>query len=318
MGKGQKDSNGIYSAVCRVREVLENTAVYTEEPDAAPADKDALMWFLSEDHTGNAVMYASAAVEALRARGIPARYAEGYYISSEDIAAGKYGTVNVTGKKMHAWAEVYFDGVGWMPVDATPGYYYNVMSLQEMVSAPDTVRRTAAIEDDQSQSQDITDSGAGGRQEKKNKIKRIENAAVLTAGAAAVIIVMIAAILCLLELARVVLIILMRRRFRTDSGEKRVRELERRIFRILELRGVEARLGWRTDDIDRQVSEKCSSVRRGEYTRVCAILEKAVYGGIALEQYEERTLSTFLQKISEPEKSDKWTTRMRIRYMGII
>ena len=77
MGKGRKDSNGIYSAVCRVREVLENTAVYTEEPDAAPADKDALMWFLSEDHTGNAVMYASAAVEALRARGIPARYARG-------------------------------------------------------------------------------------------------------------------------------------------------------------------------------------------------------------------------------------------------
>lgn len=313
-----EDSNGIYSAVCRVREVLENTAVYTEKPDAAPADKDALMWFLSEDHTGNAVMYASVAVEALRACGIPARYAEGYYISSEDIAAGKYGTVNVTGKKMHAWAEVYFDGVGWMPVDATPGYYYNVMSLQEMVSAPDTVRQTAAIEDDQSQSQDITDSGAGGRQEKKDKIKRIENAAVLTAGAAAVIIVMIAAILCLLELARVVLIILMRRRFRTDSGEKRVRELERRIFRILELRGVEARLGWRTDDIDRQVSEKCSSVRRGEYTRVCAILEKAVYGGIAPEQYEERTLSTFLQKISEPEKSAKWTTCMRIRYMGII
>lgn len=53
-----EDSNGIYSAVCRVREVLENTAVYTEEPDAAPVDKDALMWFLSEDHTGNAVMYA--------------------------------------------------------------------------------------------------------------------------------------------------------------------------------------------------------------------------------------------------------------------
>ena len=313
-----EDSSGIYSAVCRVRDVLENTAEYTEKPDAAPADRDALMWFLSEDHTGNAVMYASAAVEALRARGIPARYAEGYYISSDDIAAGRSGTVNVTGQNMHAWTEVYFDGVGWMPVDVTPGYYYNVTALQEMVSAPDTVRQTAAIEDDQSKSQDITDSGASGMQEKKETIKRIENAAVLTAGAAAVIIVMIAAILCLLELARVVLIILMRRRFRNDSGEKRVRELERRIFRILELRGVEARLGWRTADIDRQVSEKCSSVKQGEYTRVCAILEKAVYGGIALEQYEERTLSTFLQKISEPEKSAKWTTRMRIRYMGII
>ena len=313
-----EDSSGIYSAVCRVRDVLENTAEYTEEPDAAPADRDALIWFLNEDHTGNAVMYASAAVEALRARGIPARYAEGYYISSDDIADGKSGTVNVTGKNMHAWTEVYFDGVGWMPVDVTPGYYYNVAALQEMVSAPDTVRQTAAIEDDQSQSQDITDSAAGGIQEKKETMRRLENAAVLTAGAAAVIIVIIAAAICLLELARVVLIILMRRRFRTDSDEKRVRELERRIFKVLELRGVEARLGWRTDDIDRQVSEKCSSVKRGEYTRVCAILEKAVYGGIALEQYEERTLSTFLQKISEPEKSAKWTTRMRIRYMGII
>ena len=41
------------------------------------------------------MLYASAAVDALRVYGIPARYAEGYYISSSDAeeAEGKYISV---------------------------------------------------------------------------------------------------------------------------------------------------------------------------------------------------------------------------------
>ncbi len=312
------ENDGVYSAVCRVRDVLEQTVRYTEEPDAAPVDRDAIIWFLTEAREGNAVMYASAAVEALRAHGIPARYAEGYYISAEDISASGSGTVDVTGQDMHAWAEVYFDGVGWMPVDTTPGYYYNVAALQEMVSAPDTVRQTAAIDDDQSQFQDITDSGIGNTSSGRSAVQKIENATIMLAGAVAILIVILALLLCALEIARAIFIVILKKRYRSDSHEQRVRELEKRIFHILELRGVEARLGWKSNEIDDQISEKCSNVKNGEYLRVCSILEKAVYGGIALEQYEERTLSTFLQKISEPEKSSKWTTRIRMRYMGII
>ena len=29
--------------------------------------------------------------------------------------------------------EVYFDGIGWLPVDATPGFYYDNVTLQQMV-----------------------------------------------------------------------------------------------------------------------------------------------------------------------------------------
>ncbi len=315
--EGYDDENdSVYSAVCRVRDVLEQTVSYTEEPDAAPVDRDALIWFLTEERSGNAVMYASAAVEALRAHGIPARYAEGYYISADDILAS--GSVDVTGQNMHAWAEVYFDGVGWMPVDVTPGYYYTVTALQEMVSAPDTVRQTAAIDDDQSQFQDITDNGIGNSSAVTSAVEKIENATVMLAGAAAILIVIFALLLCALEIARAIFIVILKKRYRNDSHEKRVRELERRIFRILELRGIDARLGWRSDQIDREVTEKCSVVKSGEYLRVCSILEKAVYGGIVLEQYEERTLSTFLQKISEPEKSSRWTMRIRMRYLGVI
>ncbi len=54
------------------------------------------------------ILYASAAVEAFRVHGIPARYVEGYYISAGDIAGSKDGKTTVTGSNAHAWVEVYF------------------------------------------------------------------------------------------------------------------------------------------------------------------------------------------------------------------
>ena len=42
------------------------------------------------------------------------------------------------------WAEVYFDGIGWLPVDVTPGYYYDAVKLQQMVATPDMVHKTLA------------------------------------------------------------------------------------------------------------------------------------------------------------------------------
>lgn len=311
------ENDSVYSAVCRVRDVLENTVRYTDKPESAPADSDPVVWFLKKECNGNAVMYAAAEAEALRAHGIPARYAEGYYISAADIEAGNEGTVNVTGKSMHAWAEVYFDGMGWMPVDVTPGYYYNIAALQQMVSVPDSVRHTAAIEDDKSEFKDITDDNAVNTSIRKSSAKKIENTAVMLTGAAAILIILCVLLLCVLEIVRVVAMSVFKKRYNSYSSEKRVLELEKRIFRVLELRGIEARLGWRTNKTDSEIAEKCSNVKPREYLRVCAILEKAVYGEVNLEQYEERTLKTFLNKISQPEKSLKWTVRIKMHYMDI-
>ena len=81
-----------------------------------PEGQDPLQWFLTTSRTGNQMLYASAAVEAFRAHGIPARY-----------------------------VEVYFDGVGWNAVDVTPGYYYNVATLQKMVNTPEQIKKNAAM-----------------------------------------------------------------------------------------------------------------------------------------------------------------------------
>lgn len=110
-----------------------------------PEGQDPLQWFLTTSRTGNQMLYVSAAVEAFRAHGIPARYVEGYYLGASKIQDSKNGEVSITGENAHAWVEVYFDGVGWKAVDVTPGYYYNVATLQKMVNTPEQIKKNEAM-----------------------------------------------------------------------------------------------------------------------------------------------------------------------------
>jgi hypothetical protein len=52
----------------------------------------------------------------LRSIGIPARYVEGYMLPPEPI---KDNTYEVTNENAHAWVEVYFEGLGWIPFEPT-------------------------------------------------------------------------------------------------------------------------------------------------------------------------------------------------------
>ena len=65
--------------------------------------------------------------------------------------------------------------------------------------------------------------------------------------------------------------------------------------------------------MDRAVTE----VLPGEYIRVCHLLEQAVYGDVLPEAYEERTLVSFVQKLSHLPKNEPWRTRSKLRYMSL-
>jgi len=86
---------------------------------------DQLSGFLYDTHSGHCALFASAMTLALREYGIPARYVTGYVAegAGEEVKEGyKY---TLTEKQLHAWVEVYFDGIGWLPFDPTlavPGY----------------------------------------------------------------------------------------------------------------------------------------------------------------------------------------------------
>lgn len=109
-----------------VRHFLEMNYTYTKNPGKTPADKDFISYFLTESRKGYCTSFASAAVMLLRASGIPARYAVGLSVDSEDLQNApltKEGlhALSVNDHHAHAWVEVYVNGLGWRPCEMTPG-----------------------------------------------------------------------------------------------------------------------------------------------------------------------------------------------------
>jgi len=82
-----------------------------ERPEGNIADA-----FLFEMEAGYCTYYATTMATMLRSQGIPARLAVGYN-AGEPTGDGEYV---VRGLNSHAWVEVYFPEVGWVPFDPTP------------------------------------------------------------------------------------------------------------------------------------------------------------------------------------------------------
>lgn len=280
--QGYDDENdGVYSALSRIREVLKAQVRYSETAEATPDNADPIAYFLTDSRKGNAVLYASATVRALRAHGIPARYAEGYYLPIAKTQSSADGTAALTGQDAHAWAEVYFDAV----------------ALQQMVSLPDTVRKTAAIDEDRSGAKQVVEPSGTGGSEQSKPLTVVKNVAAVGFGIVGTVILLFTLLLCAMELTRAFLLWNAERKRRRMSIEERVRQSQKLMFKLISLWGIDAALGWETSATDKALADTLPSVKPGEYDRVNGLLEKTIYGGIALEPFEERALDLFVQRL---------------------
>ncbi len=81
-----------------------------------PKGKDAVDQFLFVDRKGFCEQIGTSLVVMLRELGIPARLAVGYTPGERNPFTGLY---EVKASDAHAWAEVYFPGVGWQGFDPT-------------------------------------------------------------------------------------------------------------------------------------------------------------------------------------------------------
>lgn len=75
--------------------------------------------FLYNTKEGHCALFATAAVLALRDMGIPSRYVTGYVVSGDGNFTSDGYLYTLREKDLHAWIEVYFDGIGWFPFDPT-------------------------------------------------------------------------------------------------------------------------------------------------------------------------------------------------------
>ena len=128
-----------------VRNYLTENTEYSLNPGKSVYG-DFVEDFLLYKKKGYCTAYASSAVLLLRYMGVPARYVEGYVIQQEDYkeipgssAISDYYSesisdnynrgndyvsveIEVKDSSAHAWVEVYVPGLGFSPVEVTPGY----------------------------------------------------------------------------------------------------------------------------------------------------------------------------------------------------
>ncbi|GAA0803524.1 transglutaminase TgpA family protein [Spirilliplanes yamanashiensis] len=80
-----------------------------------PAASGSQILAFLDSKIGFCQQYAAAMAWLTREAGIPARVAFGF--TRGGLSEGAYVLTN---KNLHAWTEVYFEGFGWVPFDATP------------------------------------------------------------------------------------------------------------------------------------------------------------------------------------------------------
>lgn len=198
---------------------------YDENTSYSSGEGDFLSVFL-QDQTGWSVHYATAAALIFRYYGIPARYAEGYLITPEDVKDADAGkAVSIDSGHAHSWMEYYEDGLGWVPFEAT-GPYIGVMGSDDAVSYS-----SGSAQEQKPQKQEK-------KQEKEQKLVTLEteimeHALLILSGLILLLLVLIAA-----------LVLLGRRRQRRRQGigiaddRKALTVMMGYILTVLEKRGM--------------------------------------------------------------------------------
>ena len=105
-----------------VQKYLKQNTKYTLAPGATPSGVDPIDYFLNKNKKGYCIYYATAATLMLRSWGVPCRYVEGVQVEESKFENndGKYNA-KVVDRDAHAWVEVYYEDVGFVPFEVTPG-----------------------------------------------------------------------------------------------------------------------------------------------------------------------------------------------------
>lgn len=108
-----------YQKAMAIRRFFQRGFTYTLQAPLLPDGADAVDDFLFVTRQGSCEMFASATAVLLRATGVPARLVTGYTTGAYNVLTGYY---EVRNSDAHAWVEIFQPGVGWVEIEATPGF----------------------------------------------------------------------------------------------------------------------------------------------------------------------------------------------------
>ena len=107
-----------YDKVKALEAWIDNNIKYSREIADLPPGADAVEQLLLVDQVGYCEQIGTSLVVMLRSLGIPARLVVGYIPGEFDDSTGEWIS---RADDAHAWAEVFFPGMGWQGFDPTSG-----------------------------------------------------------------------------------------------------------------------------------------------------------------------------------------------------
>ena len=291
----------VWSVMDEIAQVLDGQAEYSLEPGKTPVGEDVAEYFYFKNKKGYCEHFATVATLMLRMKGIPARYVAGYAVLPSAFKLneeGEYEAV-VTGASAHARAEAYVQGIGWIPVETTPGYSGNTMTvipdemntLQEQTESQLQKSESKKDETQQNELQDKqeeTDEENNQSGEGKDKLsaeeneKRSDNPLHMIVG----IFMGMFLIAFTVLFGRRVWILKKRRISRNHGYTEYVKELFHRMFELLVLAGkVE-----KSEEVDGEFTQKlCKAypnIREEDVDQVVKIVYQANFGNEKIEKEE--------------------------------
>jgi transglutaminase-like putative cysteine protease len=105
-----------YDKIRALERWLGDNTKYSLDAPLSPKDVDVVDDFLFRTRLGWCEQVASSLVVLARSAGIPARLATGFVPGERNHLTGRF---LVRERDAHAWAEVYFPGIGWQGFDPT-------------------------------------------------------------------------------------------------------------------------------------------------------------------------------------------------------
>ncbi|MGG1556317.1 transglutaminase domain-containing protein [Paenibacillus ferrarius] len=113
-----------YAKTIAVEQYLRQTYTYSLDHVTRPSrNEDFVSHFLFVDQAGYCDQFSTAMAVMLRSVGVPTRWVKGFAPGTLQ-ATGENGLqeVVVSNQDAHAWVEVYFPSMGWVPFEPTPSF----------------------------------------------------------------------------------------------------------------------------------------------------------------------------------------------------
>jgi len=266
-----------------------------------------------ETAEGTTFQYATVAAMTLRYFGIPARYAEGYVISQEMAAGFDSGeTMTVDSSCAKAWVEVYQDGIGWIPMDLTPG-------IGEI------------LEDPESNDPNKGDSSNKDTTEKKDEEEEEPTEQPEPTGGAMVRIILETILWSLLIVLAVILVIFLilwlRRKLLLGKKEKKFQSTDvsdgiawiyADTAMLLEKLGFDRGNG-SMRDLHEPLEEKYGPEFAVQFYAVTNLNDRAMFSSNPMDEEHRKTVSRFHSHVLRKLKSElKWYKRLWLKWVRCL